>query len=86
MGLNSVDVTETSGSGSENEIENPKAFVFVAFDSLVVAKDGDAIGERVVVNVNETGAKEGDCSVNAGERYGDVNGKRRCRAVSHRGE
>ena len=55
MGLNSVDVTETGGSGSENEIKNPKASVFVAFDALVIAKDGDAIGERVVVNVNESG-------------------------------
>ena len=55
IGLNSVGVDKTGGSGSENEIQNPKAFVFVAFDSLVVAKDGDAIGERVVVNVNESG-------------------------------
>jgi len=67
IGSNSVGVTETSGSGSENEIKNPKARVFVAFDSLVVAKNGDSIGERVVVNVNETGAQESDCIVNAGE-------------------
>ena len=56
IGLNSVGVDETGGSGSENEIKNPKARVFVAFDSLVVAKNGDSIRKRVVVNVNETGA------------------------------
>jgi hypothetical protein len=67
MGLNSVDVAKTSGSGSKNEIKNPKAFVFVAFDSLIVAKNCDSIGKRVVVNVNETGAQESDCSVNAGK-------------------
>ncbi len=67
MGLDSVDVTKTSGSGSENEIKNPKARVFVAFDSLVIAKNCDSIGERVVVNVNETGAQKADCSVNVGE-------------------
>jgi len=52
MGL----IVKASGSGSENEIQNPKAFVFVAFDSLIVAKNGDSIRKRVVVNVNETGA------------------------------
>jgi len=67
MGLNSVGVDETGGSGSENEIKNPKARVFVAFDSLVITKNCDSIGERVPIYVHETGAEEGDCSVNAFE-------------------
>ena len=49
-------ISKTSGGGGENEVENPKASVFVAFDSLVVAKDSHTIGKCVVVNVNETGA------------------------------
>jgi hypothetical protein len=66
MGL-SGDVAETSGSGSENEVENPKAFVFVAFDALIITKDCDSIGETVPINVHETGAEKFDCSVNVGE-------------------
>jgi hypothetical protein len=66
-GLDSVDVSETSGSGSENEVENPKAFVFVAFDALVISEYGDTIGKGVPIHVNETGTEESDCSVNAFE-------------------
>jgi hypothetical protein len=54
-------------SGSENEVENPKALVFVAFDSLIVTEDSHTIGKTVPINVNETGAEEGDCCVNAFE-------------------
>ena len=56
MGL----VGKTSGSGSENQIQNPQAFVFVAFDSLIVAEYGDSVGERVPINVGETGENESD--------------------------
>lgn len=66
-GLDSVDVSETSGSGSENEVENPKAFIFVTFDSLIVTENGNSIGKTVPINVNETGAEESDRSVNAFE-------------------
>jgi hypothetical protein len=67
MALDSVDVTKTSGSGSENEVENPKSGVLVTFDSLVISEDSDTIGERVPIHVNETGTEEGDCCVNAFE-------------------
>jgi hypothetical protein len=85
-GLDSVDVSETSGGGGENEVENPKSGVFVAFDALVISKDSDSIGERVVVNVNETGTEEGDCCVNLGKRNGDVNGEAGCDGVCDGGE
>jgi hypothetical protein len=66
-GLDSVDVAKASRGGGENEVQNPKAFVFVAFDSLVISEDSDAIGKGVPIHVNETGTEEGDCCVNAFE-------------------
>jgi hypothetical protein len=68
-------ISKTSGNGGENQIQNPKAFIFVAFDTLIVAKDRDSIRETVVIYVNETGAKEGDCSVNVDVWEVDVDGK-----------
>jgi hypothetical protein len=86
MGLDSVDVAETSGSGSENEIQNPKSGVFVAFDALVISEYGDTIGKTVPIHVHETGAEESDRSVNVGVRNGDVNGKAGCDGVCDGGE
>lgn len=82
MGL----IGKTSGSGSEYQIENPKAFVLVTFDSLVVAEYGDSVGESVVVNVNETGTKEGDCGFDGIGGDCDVNGQSGCDAVGDCGE
>jgi hypothetical protein len=67
MGLDSVGVAKASRGGGENEVQNPKAFVFVAFDSLVISEDSDSIGETVPINVHETGAEKFDCGVNAFE-------------------
>jgi len=74
MGL----VGKTNGSRSENQIQNPKAFVFIAFDSLIVAKDCHSVGERVPIHVHESGAKEGDCGVNVDVWDGNVDGKAGC--------
>lgn len=71
-------IIETTGSGSEHKVENPKAFVFVAFDSLVVTKNCDSIGESVVINVDETGAEEGDCGFDGIDGDGDIDGKAGC--------
>jgi hypothetical protein len=67
MGLDSVGVAKASRGGGENEVQNPKAFVFVAFDSLVISEDSDSIGKAVPIHVHETGTEEGDCCVNAFE-------------------
>ena len=74
MGL----VGKANGSRSENEIQNPKAFVFVALNALIVSKYGDAVGKRVPINVNETGAKEGDCGFNGIDGDGDIDGESGC--------
>ena len=65
-------------SDGENQIENPKTLVFVAFDSLIVTEYCDAVGESVVVNVDETGAEKSDCCVNVGNGDGDGDGQSGC--------
>ena len=77
MGL----ISKTSRSRSENQIQNPKAFVFVTFDSLIVAEYGDVRGERIPIHVNESGAKEGYCSVNVDVWDVDVDGESGCDAI-----
>ena len=76
MGLNSVGVDERNGS--ENQIQNPKAFVLIAFDTLVIAKNRDAVGKRIPINVGESGTKERNCSVNVDVWDVDVDGKSGC--------
>ncbi len=65
-------------SDGENQMENPKALIFVAFDALVVAEYCDAVGESVVVNVNEMGTEKSDCCVNVGDGDGDGDGQSGC--------
>ena len=74
MGL----VGKTSRSRSKNQIQNPKAFVLIALDALIVAKNGDSIGECVPINVNESGTEERNCSVNVDVWDVDVDGKSGC--------
>ena len=79
-------VSKASRSRSENEIQNPKAFVFVALNALVVAEYGDVRGERVPIHVNESGAEKGDCSVNVDVWDVDVDGEGGCDAIGDCGE
>lgn len=62
MGLFSVRIG--LGADGENEIENKMAFVTFAIvgdgNGRVVAEDCHPIGERIPINIGETGADEGD--------------------------
>lgn len=74
MGL----ISKTGRSRSENQIQNPKAFILIAFDALVIAKNCHSVGERVPINVHESGAKEGDCGVDGIDGDGDIDGESGC--------
>lgn len=77
MGL----IIETSGGGGEHKVKNPKAFVLVAFDTLIITENGDVRGERIPIHVDETGAQENDCSVNVDVWDVDVYGKSGCDGI-----
>ena len=82
MGL----ISKTSRSRSENQIQNPKASLFVALDALVITEYGDVRGERVPINVNESGTEEGYCSVNVDVWDVDVDGERSGDAIGDCGD
>ncbi len=76
MGLFSVRIGLRDG---ENEIENKMTFIAVAVrvgpNGRIVAEYGNSVGERVEVDVNETGTEKSDCCVNVGDGDGDDSGR-----------
>jgi hypothetical protein len=74
-------------SRRNDQIQDPKAIIFVAFDSLVITKDSHAVSNPIKVNVNVSLLKEVNRSVNRSERWqGDGDGKAGCHAIGNGGE
>ncbi len=84
MGLNSVGVDERDGG--DDQIQNPKASLFITFDALVITKDSDAATDTVVIYVKKALFKKAYGSVNCVKRRkGDGDGKRGCYAIGDGG-
>ena len=68
-----------------HKIKDEVSFVAVAVrvspNGRIVTENGDAVREWIEVNVDETGAKEGDCGVNVDVWDVDVDGKGSCYAI-----